>query len=74
MKEVIVSEQAGQIQAEVFLDKDMELSAESKIREDIESLNRVLPRYKKIGRIVVRGQEFEKTTTKKIKRGGQKGE
>lgn len=68
VKEVVVSEQAGQIQAEVFLDKEMELEAEVKLQRDMMTLNKSLPNYKKIVRTVVRQQEFVKTTTRKIKR------
>ncbi len=68
VKEVVVSEKEGQIQAEVFLDKETEVEAEQKIKEDINLLNKFLPNYKKIARTVVREQEFEKTTTRKIKR------
>ena len=56
------------IQAEVFLDKELEEKAEQKIHEDILVLNKSLPNYKKIGKVEVREQEFEKTTTRKIKR------
>lgn len=68
VKEVVVSEKEGQICAEVFLDKDMETEAESKIHRDIMDLNRMLPNYKKIGKILIRDHEFDKTTTRKIKR------
>lgn len=68
VKEVVVSEKAGQIQAEVFLDQETEPKAEVKIQEDMMILNKSLPNYKKIAKLVVREQEFEKTTTKKIKR------
>jgi long-chain acyl-CoA synthetase len=67
VKEVVVSEKDGQIQAEVFLDKEVQ-DAEQKIKGDITLLNKSLPNYKKIARTVVREQEFEKTTTRKIKR------
>ena len=34
----------------------------------VEQLNRELPPFKRIGRVVFRDEEFEKTTTRKIKR------
>lgn len=68
VKEVVVSEQQGQITAELFLDKEAERDAEVKTQEDIRSLNKLLPNYKKIARILIREREFEKTTTRKIKR------
>ena len=54
VKEVLVSEGTGQIQAEVFLDKEAEQDADLKIHEDITLLNRSLPNYKKIAKIVIR--------------------
>lgn len=68
VKEVIVSEKNGQIQAEVYLDKEIEPNGDKKIQEDMMILNKSLPNYKKIAKTVVREKEFEKTTTRKIKR------
>lgn len=68
VKEVVVSEADGMILAEVFLDKETEPDAENKIQGDINLLNKTLPNYKKIAKTVVREQEFEKTTSRKIKR------
>lgn len=68
VKEVVVSEKNGQIQAEIFPDREKEPNAEKRISDDIMELNKTLPNYKKIGRTLVRDQEFEKTTTQKIKR------
>lgn len=68
VKEVVVSEKEGQICAEVFLDNEKETEAENKIHNDIMDLNRSLPNYKKIGKVLIREKEFEKTTTRKIKR------
>lgn len=72
VKEVIVSEKNGKIQAEVFLDTKMESEAEVKIHEDMMTLNKSLPNYKKITKTIIREQEFEKTTTNKIKRNNGK--
>ena len=68
VKEVLISEVNGQICAEVFLDKEIQPDAEVKIQEDITALNKQLPNYKKIGKTIIRNQEFEKTSTRKIKR------
>lgn len=68
VKEVVVAEKAGLIQAEVFLDKEQEPGAELRIEEDIKVMNKTLPNYKKVAKVVVREKEFEKTTTRKIKR------
>lgn len=68
VKEVIVSQKDGQICAEVYLDKEVEVEAENKIHSDIMLMNKSLPNYKKIGKVLIREEEFEKTTTRKIKR------
>ncbi len=68
VKEVIVGENDGLIQAEVFPDRELEPEADIKVKEGIALLNKTLPNYKKIVKVVVREQEFEKTTTRKIKR------
>ena len=62
------------ILAEMFLNKDKvkEMGGtpeESKILADIRTVTSELPMYKQIAKIQLRDMEFEKTTTKKIKRG-----
>ena len=59
--------------AEVFLndDKVKEMNIQNiheKLKEDIAEACKELPTYKKITEIEIRKDEFEKTTTKKIKR------
>ena len=59
--------------AEVFLDnekvKEMKIeNINEKLKEDIAETCKELPTYKKITDIKIRKEEFEKTTTKKIKR------
>lgn len=59
--------------AEVFLndEKVQEMKIENineKLKEDIAEVCKDLPTYKKIADIEIRKEEFEKTTTKKIKR------
>ena len=59
--------------AEVFLDnekvKEMKIeNINEKLKEDIAEACKELPTYKKITDIKIRKEEFEKTTTKKIKR------
>ena len=41
---------------------------DEKLKEDIAEVCKDLPTYKKITDIEIRKEEFEKTTTKKIKR------
>lgn len=68
VKEVVVAEKDGLIQAEVFMDNELEPEADAKVKGDIALLNKSLPNYKKITKVIIREQEFEKTTTRKIKR------
>ena len=59
--------------AEVFLNeekvKELEINnVEAKLKEDIQNVCKELPMYKRISDIEIRKEEFEKTTTNKIKR------
>ena len=62
VEEVVVRAEDDVITAEIYcLDKNG-------INGAVEQLNRELPPFKRIGRVVFRDEEFEKTTTRKIKR------
>lgn len=61
--EVIVSVWEGVITAEIYAEQP------EGIQESVMDLNKNLPSYKHIQRVKFRSSEFEKTTTKKIKRG-----
>lgn len=63
--ETVVSAPEGVITAEIFAEK----AKQENIQEAITTLNKTLPSYQRIQRVKFRSQEFEKTTTKKIKRG-----
>lgn len=66
VQEVLVYEKEGSLAAEIYAENGEEI--QNKIHENILELNRELPTYKQIQRIFFRDSEFEKTTTKKIKR------
>lgn len=73
IKEIIVSEYPGGIQAEVFPDE--EYAKKKRIRDItaaiqgiIDEFNQDMPVFKRISRLTVRDTEFEKTPSKKIKR------
>lgn len=73
VQEVLVRESDGVIEAEIF--PDYEYAAKKKIKdiqtqlqEIIDSYNKTAPLYKRIFKLKVREVEFEKNTTKKIKR------
>ena len=77
VKEVVVYSEKDEnglensLVAEVFMDEEqtegME-NPEGKLKEDIRKALEELPSYKKISKVVVRKEEFQKTTTNKIKR------
>ncbi len=58
--------------AHVFLDKNSDeaqrADIEKVLRKDIEAACKPLPKYKKITKLNIRDEEFEKTTSNKIKR------
>ena len=60
--EVVVSGKEQVITAEIYAED------ESGIKQQILELNKTLPKYKQIQKIIFRDDEFEKTSTKKIKR------
>lgn len=73
VQEVLVRDSEGVIEAEIFPDyeyaakkriKDME----GKLQEIIDAYNKKAPLYKRVIKLKVREVEFEKNTTKKIKR------
>lgn len=77
IKEVMVYAAAGSdqetINADVFLDAQYIESSgivdiQEQLNQDIRRLNNTLPVYKRINNVSIMEHEFEKTTTKKIKR------
>ncbi len=73
VKEIIVSEKDKIIQAEIFPDYDYAKKKRIKdiqtsLQEIIDEYNKTAPVYKRVLGLVVRETEFEKNTSKKIKR------
>ncbi|MGN0390524.1 MAG: AMP-binding protein [Wujia sp.] len=73
VQEVLVRDSEGVIEAEIF--PDYEYAAKKKIKdmqstlqEIIDAYNKKAPLYKRIVKLKIRETEFEKNTTKKIKR------
>lgn len=73
VQEILVRESEGAIEAEIF--PDYEYAAKKKIKDIqgelqklIDSYNQTAPLYKRVFRLKVREVEFEKNTTRKIKR------
>ena len=73
VKEIVVSEDKNVIKAEIFPDYDYLSKRKVKnIEEEIQNIidvyNSELPSYKRISKVSIRDTEFDKTTSKKIKR------
>ena len=71
--EVLVREKGGVIEAEIYPDQDYVKKkrikdVKAKMQEVIDEYNRTAAPQKKIYSLIVRDTEFEKTTTRKIKR------
>lgn len=67
INEVVVYANGDEIIAEIYAE-DASDEVKENIKNGILNLNRSLPTYKHIANVVFRENEFEKTTTKKIKR------
>lgn len=73
VKEIVVYEKEHRIIAEIYPDEEYAkkhsvTSVEEELNQALTKINKTLPRFKQISSIIVRRSEFEKTTTKKIKR------
>lgn len=73
IQEVLVRDSEGVIEAEIF--PDLEYAAKKKIKDlqaelqaVIDAYNETAPLYKRVFKLKLREVEFEKNTTKKIKR------
>jgi len=71
--EAVVYEKQNKIVAEIFPDteyakKNGIKDIQSELNSAVADINKTLPRFKQINSVVIRDTEFEKTTTKKIKR------
>ncbi len=73
VQEILVRESEGVIEAEIF--PDYEYAAKKKIKDIPDELQKLIdgynqgaPLYKRVVKLKVREVEFEKNTTKKIKR------
>ncbi len=67
--EVVVYQEGGLIVAEIYTNAEENIDAvKEKIKADVLEVNKNLAGYKQVKKIKFRSTEFEKTTTKKIKR------
>ncbi len=67
INEVVVYANSDEIIAEIYAENAND-ETKKNIKNDIFALNKRLPAYKHISNVIFRKNEFEKTTTKKIKR------
>lgn len=73
VKEILVRENTTVIEAEIFPDYDYAKKKRiknipAKLQEVLDEYNQEMPIYKRVHNLIVREEEFEKTTSKKIKR------
>ena len=71
--EVLVYEEEGQITAEIYPNEDYVAKKriqdiQKELSDHMDEMNRSLPMFKQVRRIKLRNTEFEKTTSRKIKR------
>lgn len=68
IEEVVVCEKDGKITAQIYPNQELYSGNEKDIFDIVDKINRTVPPYKNIEKIIVRSSPFEKTTTMKIKR------
>lgn len=66
--EVLVYADDKRIIGEFFLNEEDYPDARSKLKSDVDEFNRKMPNFKRINKIIIRDEEFPKTTTLKIAR------
>lgn len=66
--EVLVYADDKRIIGEFFLNEEDYPDARSRLKSDVDAFNRKMPNFKRINKIIIRDEEFPKTTTLKIAR------
>lgn len=66
--EVLVYADDKKIIGEFFLNEEDYPDARARLKEDVDAFNRKMPLFKNINKIIIRDEEFPKTTTLKIAR------
>ena len=62
---VYLDRQSGQLTVQVLFEDEADTSS---FEADLKAINRSLPPYMRVQKTIIRTEEFEKTSTKKIKR------
>lgn len=75
MQEILVYSEGEQITAEVYPYPEYKDKAEELFKKKVEQINKTVPQSKRILRLRLRDREFDKTTSRKVKRiqTGEKG-
>ena len=68
IKEVLVYQEGDKITGEFFLNVEDYPDARDNLDADVKKVNATMPAFKRVTKIVVRDEEFPKTTTMKIAR------
>lgn len=66
--EVIVYGENNRIVAEIYVEPEKQHVSNDELNNEIDKINKKLPAYKNIDKVIICDVPFEKTTTKKIKR------
>lgn len=66
--EVLVYADDKKIIGEFFLNEEEYPDARARLKDDVDAFNRKMPSFKNINKIIIRDEEFPKTTTLKIAR------
>jgi long-chain acyl-CoA synthetase len=70
IEEIVVRGDKNYLVAEIFPKQDLSSdTAEESVHQAVEKWNEKQPKYRQIQKVVLRDEEFEKTTSRKIKRG-----
>lgn len=68
VKEVLVYQEGDKITGEFFLNEEDYPDCRDTLDADVKKTNAMMPMFKRVGNIVIRDEEFPKTTTMKIAR------
>lgn len=68
IKEVLVYQEGDKILGEFFLNEEDYPDCRDRLDADVKTVNAMMPMFKRVGQVLVRDEEFPKTTTMKIAR------
>ena len=68
VKEILVYQEGDKITGEFFLNEEDYPDCKDTLDADVKKVNAKMPMFKRIGSVVIRDEEFPKTTTMKIAR------